>query len=141
RLVASPAEGYGREERAVGLDEQAFGRDCASDFAQVLRLLERDVSGERDHEAEFEHLFGHRQAAAEAVHDAAARRARPLRAEYLDRLGVGLARMDDDGKALLLRQPQLTRKDLALHVARRVVVVKVQTDLAPSDDRRAAPDD
>src|ERR1043165_2217918 len=71
RLVSPSAKGHGREVWAVGLDEQAFGRHCARNLAQVLGLLEGDVAGERDHEAEFERRLGQRRPAAEAVHDAA----------------------------------------------------------------------
>src|SRR5579885_763462 len=141
RFVAPTAERHGREVRAVGLDEQAFERDGQRDFAQILRLLERDVTRERDHEAEFQNGLGHPRAAAEAVHDPAALRARHLGAKYLDRLVVGLARMNDDGQALCLRKPQLSCEHFALHLARRVVVMIIQTDLAKSDDALAAAQD
>jgi hypothetical protein len=49
-----------------------------------------------------------------------------------DREGVvgRLARMNDDRQVELARQRDLRRKHLALHVARREVVVVVEPDLA-----------
>ena len=50
------------------------------------------------------------------------------------RLVVGLAGVDDDGQAHLAGQAELPAEDLALDVARRVVVVEVEADLADGHD-------
>ena len=53
-------------------------------------------------------------------------------------LVVGLARVDDDRQRDLAREPELAPKHLPLHLARRVVVVKVQPDLAHRHDASVA---
>ncbi len=136
-FVPPPAQRHGREVRAVGFDEEPVGRHAERHLAQLVGLLESHVARERDHEAEAEHFVRHPLPAAEAVHDAAQGTARRCRAKHLDRLFVRLARVDDDGQPRLARDPELTREDLALHVARRVVVMIVKPDLAPRDDALA----
>ena len=42
--------------------------------------------------------------------------------------------MNDDGKPCLLRKCHLIAEDAVLHIARRMIVVVVETDLAPGDD-------
>jgi len=49
--------------------------------------------------------------------------------EYLDRVGVGLPRVDHHGPADLARQPELHAEHFALDVARCEVVVIVEPDL------------
>ena len=54
--------------------------------------------------------------------------------EDRDRVLLGLARVDDDRKAQLAGQAHLLAEALALELARGVVVVVVQPDLAVGDD-------
>src|SRR5690349_15760872 len=51
----------------------------------------------------------------------------------LDRFRFGFARVNDDGHFAFAGGTQLSFESLDLHVLRRVVVMKVETNLAPRD--------
>ncbi len=55
-------------------------------------------------------------------------------AEHLERIRPGFARVDHDRLPRLARQIQLSLEDLALHVARREIVMVVEPDLADGQD-------
>src|ERR1043165_6572743 len=99
RLIASPTKRHRRQIRAIGLDQQPLQRNAARDRAQILRLLKGHVARKRDHKAKLKQALGHLPRAAEAMHAPALRRTAPLRAQDIDGILIGLARMDDDGKA------------------------------------------
>ena len=56
---------------------------------------------------------------------------RQLVAQDADGVVFGFARMYDHRQLRFPRQTQLTTKDFALHLARRVIVVIVEANLAP----------
>src|ERR1044072_6209952 len=72
-------------------------------------------------------------AAAEAVNHTGTLSTTVLVLQNVDRLVFGFARVNDDRHTRFLRGAQLPAEDPPLHIARRVVVVEVETDLAPRD--------
>src|SRR5205085_9348757 len=138
RFVAPAAKWDWREKRAIGFNEQPVERYAARDGAQRLGVLKRDVAGKRDQQTEFEGRFGQRPTAAEAVHDAAKFRPAPFSAQDRRRVYVSFARVNDHGQLRRTRQTQLPREDFALRFARRVVVMIIEANLAPSQHARTA---
>ena len=57
----------------------------------------------------------------------------PFRPQYLNGLSFRLARVDDDWQPRVTRQSELTTKRGHLHLARRVVIVKIESDFSPGD--------
>ncbi len=70
-LVATATVRHGREQRRVGLDEQAFERKSGGDLAQLRGVLEGQDSGERDVEPARDALACERCVTREAVDHAA----------------------------------------------------------------------
>src|SRR5207237_9979203 len=120
--------------------EDAIGRRPRGDLVHALRALEGDDAGEREVEAELERALGEGSVLAEAVDDAADV-AGAFGGEDVERVLGRFARVDDDRLADLPREADEPREDGALHVARRVIVVVVESDLADGDDDRLARED
>src|SRR2546421_12383942 len=103
RLIAFSAKRNGRQVRAICFDKQSLNRNMTSNFAQIFRLLERDDTSKRNHKTEFDDPLHHCSAAAEAMHHAAARRTFQLFAQDIDRIILGLARVNDHRKICFAR--------------------------------------
>ena len=72
--------------------------------------------------------------ACKTVHDAGQTGGFPVSAQDVNRVGPGVASMNDDGQVEFLRNRKLTAEHFALNVARRVVVVVIETSLADRDN-------
>src|ERR1043166_871611 len=129
RLVAFSAGGHRGKKRAVGLDEQAIERHDPRYLLQLERARKRHDARQRKMKADVERALRHCAIAGETVKDAADVAGVLLR-EDAKRILCGFTRVDDDGQGATGRQPNLLAKDLPLHVARREIVVIVETDLA-----------
>ena len=114
RFVASAALGCRRQVRTVGLHQPAVRRDRGGHGAQRLGARKRHDARERHVEAARHGRVGQRLIAREAVEDAA----RPPgsgRVEHLERVGIGLPRVDHDRQVTFDGQRHLPPEDLALH--------------------------
>src|SRR5258705_174004 len=67
------------------------------------------------------------------MNDSAESRVFPLFVEDRDRIGLRFASVNRDREPSLTRHSQLPFECFALHLTGRVVVMKIQTDLAPGD--------
>src|SRR5207253_1798074 len=132
-LVALAAVRDGCEVRGVGLHEDAVQGDRLGDVAQHRRVVESDDAGEREIKPQVQRVLCQPGVAREAVKDPADL-AGLLLLENRDRVFLGIARVDNDRQLELARKTYLLAKARALHVARGVVVVVVQPDLAVGDD-------
>src|SRR5258705_5696333 len=72
--------------------------------------------------------------AGEAVQNPAEASWPPVFVDHVQTIGPGIAAVNDDGKLCLLRKGHLIAEDAVLRFARRMIVVVVETDLAPGDD-------
>ena len=118
----------GREERAVGLHEQAVERATRGGRADVGRVLERDDAAERHVHTRAQAALGLVGPAGEAVQDGALGHA--FRTEDVEELVPRIARVDDERELMCVGQRDLRRERGALRVARRVFVVIVEAALA-----------
>ena len=130
-LVALAAHRLRREVGAVGLGEDAVGRHLRRGEAQVDRLRERRVAGERDVPAALERRLEQVRRGEAVQHDRAGEVG-----ERSERVGVGRARVDDGGLAGLGGDVELLREEAQLLVARRVVAEPVETGLPHRDRAR-----
>src|SRR5690242_10473722 len=130
-LVALPAIGDRREIGGVGLGENAIVRHEAQQLV-VRPLPEGDDAAERDVPSGIECHSGEFVAPRVAVEHSAD----PLQAGFAHhrhRVGLRLARVDDDGDAVRAREGELRGECGALAIARRVIVVIVEPTLADRD--------
>ena len=134
RLVRLPSDRLRREVGAVRLREEPLGRNGTRRDTQVVRVLVGDVAGERDVPALLDRLVEKRDRREAVQHD---RPVEPL-PEDGDGVLVRRAVVDHDGQLRLLREAELVDEQLRLRVARRVVAVVVEADLAEPDDLRVA---
>src|SRR5260370_30352975 len=72
------------------------------------------------------------------MQNASERRSLAFSSQNIDCFLFSLARMNDDRQVALPCRLQLTPEDGNLSLARRIVVVKVQTDFTPCDNAPAA---
>ena len=120
-----PRSGWGEEVGAVGLGEDAVGRDVRGALTQVGRLRIRDVPGKRDVVAALEGGLEERRRG-EAVQDH-----RSLKApQGRERVLVGRACVHDDRLAELVGEPELPLEEAELGVVRRVVAEVIEAGLA-----------
>src|SRR2546426_2216414 len=75
------------------------------------------------------------------MHDSAPAWFVPLGPQYLNRVVFGFACVDDHRQASLTGESQLPAKYFSLYVARRIVVVIIETNLAPGDHAGAVFDE
>src|SRR6185437_5062787 len=115
-LVARAADGLRREVRAVGLGEQALGRNETRRRPKLRSLWIRYVACEGDVPAAFERRFEERRRG-EAVEDDLPGKRREQREGVL----VGGPGVDDGGLSELLGEPELRLERSPLGVAGRVV--------------------
>jgi hypothetical protein len=129
RLAPFSAEWNGREIGAVGLHENPIeGRPCR-DIPDCARISERHDPRERQVEPQVERPRGERTVLTEAVNDATDfPGALPL--EDRERVLGGGAGVNDDRFFYLARKPDEARKHIALNLARRMVIVVVEANLA-----------
>jgi len=121
----------GSEVGCIRLDKYAVIGDRADNIV-AAPVLERDDAAEGDVPACIECRAGEICSAGKAVQDAAD--AFPARLAYHRRgIVVRVARVHNDSTIETLRQLQLHRECPALSVARRVVVVVVESALADGD--------
>lgn len=131
RLIALAAMRNGSEVRRIRLDKYAVIGDRA-DNVVATPVLERDDAAERDVPACIECRAREICAAGKTVQDAAD--AFPARLAYhRRRVVVRVARVHNDRTIETLRQLELHRECPALSIARRVVVVVVESALADGD--------
>src|SRR5207247_1695660 len=97
-LVALAPVGLGREERAVGLDDEAVAGHELRHLGERAGLRVGHRPRERDQQSQVEAALGNRRVAGEAVHDPTGLAHRPL-GEDRQRLLVGVAAMDEHGLA------------------------------------------
>ena len=107
-----------REKGTIGFDQEIVERDLFRDLAQVFGFAKGHDPGKRDHEIDFERLFGKFFAAGETVKDSAALCIMVLRAEDFDRLPFGLACVNDHRHVALARRAKLASECFQLHIAR-----------------------
>src|SRR6185503_16515714 len=118
-----------REVRAIRLDEDAIGGSAACDLVDRMRILERYDARERQVETEIESTLREALILAEAVDDPA-HLASALALENRERFARCGAGVDDERLFHRARERHHATKDFALHVARRVIVMVVEPDLA-----------
>ena len=128
RLVPFPTVRNGREIGRVRLDQQAILWGERRRFSNIVRFWECQNAAEAEMKAQFQRLFRLARAASEAVHDAAVWQA--VLSDHGEGIVPGFACVNDDGPFRLSGQNQLRREHGALHVARRKVVMVIETDLA-----------
>ena len=112
----------------------------AGGVANVLRFGIGDVAGKGEDEAEIERGAGVIDGAGEAVQHAGEAAGGPMLANQAQHIVpgvlavVGRAAVNDDGQLGGLCHLHLLNEDALLHVAWRVIVEVVESDLAPGDD-------
>ena len=132
-LVSFSPKRHRRQVRAISLNQETIEWKLARNLTQVLRVFESQIAGKRNVETEVNCVAGHLQTAAEAVHDTARFIAGEFLPKDVDRICVGFARMNHDRQIARLRQPQLSSKDFALYLARRMIVMIIKPDFSPGD--------
>ena len=105
-------------------------RDIAGDGAQLPGGLEGDDTGERDIKSEFERPLRQQTAGGEAMDDAGRRL---FLGQDGNRLGVGVAAVDDERQSGADRRARMNAKRGFLVGARAVVVVEVEPGFADAD--------
>ncbi len=135
RLVGLSALRDRREIRAVRLHEDSVERCPLRNVLDGERSLERDDAREREIEAEVQGARRERAIFAEAMDDAADVGG-TFAFEDLERVGRGATRVNHDRLLHVAREVNQARERLSLYVARRVVVVVVESDFADGDDLR-----
>src|SRR5690606_33050979 len=134
RFVPLSSERDWRQEGTIGFNKKFSKRNDASRVPQILGLLERDVSRERDHKSERHQRLRHLRRSAEAVHYSAETIPRAFLCQYLNCFVIRVAAVNYDRKSEVPRYPNLSPENLLLDIARTVVVVIVEPDLAPRDN-------
>ncbi len=124
------------KERRVRFREHSIERQHRGYIAHRLHFGIGDVTGERDHEAHIDSAPCVFNRAGEAMEDAAQAGGAPGFVDDLQAIGPGVAAVDDDGELGRAGLVELAPEDLLLHLARRVVVVIVEANLAPGDYAR-----
>src|SRR3546814_5570947 len=104
RLAGLAAVRNGGEEGGVGFDQQAALRQPFGGRLQIGGIPEGHDPRNRDIEAEIERLAREIVARGKAMDDARISRLPHFLAEQPQRVGLGLARVDDDRQAGLLRR-------------------------------------
>src|SRR5204863_5356140 len=104
--------------------------------SQVFRFLESNDAGKGNVAAQLKRLLRQPETAAETMHDRGKPAARPMRFQYLNCLSLSLARMNYRWKISIASKLELTPKDFQLRLARRIVVVEVESNFAPCDNAR-----
>ena len=124
-----------RQKRAVGLDQQAVERHHLRDFLQLERAWKRDDAGKREVEAE--------SSARRAIARSPVKQwntppisSRVSSLEDAKRVVLRLAGVNHDRQTPLRAPAGSARERPLLHVARREVVVVVETDLAEAARER-----
>ena len=142
RLVAASAVRNRREQRRVGLDQQALERQRLRHRAQLGRVVEREDAGERDVEAAREAVVARTRrspvkqwitpptCSAPASSKIARISSKASRVSRLGRTWI------TSGWPTRAREPDLRAQRLALRVARRVLVPVVEPALADRDHAR-----
>ena len=132
-LALLPPERHRREIRTVRLDKKAIERGPRRNLLHRSRVLERHDAGEIKIEPESEGARRERAIFAEAVDDAS-HVSRPLALEDVERVAGRRPRMNDDGLVRVARERNQACEDVALGLARRVVVVVIETNRAYGRD-------
>src|SRR6476661_526175 len=130
-FVALAAIGDPREVWRVGLGEAAIVRHETQQVV-VRPLPEGDDAAEGDMPADVERRA--REVVAPGVTVQHAAHPLPARfADHRDGVVLGVARMDDDGDAMLVGEGELRGEGRALAVARRMIVVVIESAFADGD--------
>jgi hypothetical protein len=133
RLVPFPSEGNGCEIWGIGLHEQAIPRHQSQQVV-VRPFLEGHDPAERDVPARLERELGQRTGARIAVQDAEDARGSSI-ANHRACVVFRVSGVDDYGLVHLIGERNLGRECRALHLARRIVVMIVESALADRDGR------
>ena len=137
-LVALAAEALRGEEGGIRLDEDGIERKNGGNIAQGLGFGIGEITGKGDAETHVEAAVGVVKSAAETVEDAAEACVGPILPQNGDAIGPGFATMNDYRFSDTVGDGELVAEDLLLNVARRVVVVIVESDFAPADNANVA---
>jgi 16S rRNA (adenine1518-N6/adenine1519-N6)-dimethyltransferase len=141
-LIALAAVGRRSKPGSVGLNQDAVERHASSNIAERLRFRVCDVSSEGNKEPKVERAPSLLPSASKAVHDTAKARSSPELVQNQEdivpgvRRFVGSAAMDEDWALACSGDFKLADQALALHIARRALVIVVKTDLAAGNDFR-----
>src|SRR5258708_33017983 len=134
-LFRSPAPpGLRRKVRSVRLNQNLLQRQFLRNVANALRFRIGGISRERNKETHFDSAPRIFKRAGEAVENPAEAGRSPVFFEHVQTIGPGIAAMNDDGQFCLLGQYHLIAEDAVLRIARRMIVVVVETNLAPRND-------
>src|SRR5262249_694809 len=129
-----------RKKWRVSFDENAVKRRVLSRFPNLLRFREGNISSEGNHETHVESTQSMLPGAGEAVEDSTQTTGGPLLSEHGQAFVPGViaalrrSAVDHDRQLDRARQFHLFEKDNLLYCSRRMVVVIIQSDLAPGDD-------
>ena len=133
-LVALSSPGNRREVGRIGLSKERLRRNTTDYVGQLTPLLERDDACHADKQTQFNRTMGLGDRSGPTVHHPS-----PLRRSALDQLQsiiVCLAAMDDHRKVRLISEFELPPESCPLRIARREVIVVVETDLADRNNTR-----
>ena len=139
-FVAFAAMRYRREIRGIGFEQQAIGRRDAGGFANFRGFGKSGDTAKSEMEAEIQAFAGCFGVACEAVHDAGQASWFPVCAQDADRVGPGVASMDDDGHSGVGGNFELTDEDGRLRLFRNSPVV-IEADLTERLDFRVFSND
>src|ERR1700745_1324813 len=129
-----------RKKWRVSFEENAVKRRVLGGLPNLLRFREGNISSEGNHETHVESTQGMLPAACEAVEDSTQTTGGPLLSEHRQTILPGViaalrrSAVDHDRQLGRARQFHLFKKDKLLYLSRRMIVVVIQSDLAPGDD-------
>src|SRR5437868_1325389 len=139
RLITLAAMRNRRQKRRVGFNQHAIQRDLLGRIANLLRLRKSNVSRKRNHEPHIERPFSMRPMPGKTMQNAPQSARRPTFANQLQTFVpcilavVGWAAVNHNRQLRRSRQFHLPRKNLPLHVPRRVVIKIIQPNLPPGN--------
>ena len=140
-LVALAAMRHRREKRRIGLNEHAVERNHAGSVANVLRLGKGDVAGKGDHEAQIERRMCVSTVPVKQCRTPPNPARRPVLAIRRRESSHAFSLLSEGRQWMMMGSlaacaNSSCEEDPLLHVARRMIVKVVETDLAPGNDLR-----
>ena len=126
----------GCQKRGIGFDQQPVFGYRRRDGLQIPGIFERHDPRDRDKQPKVERRLGKVVAGGEAMNHAGIRRPFHLFPEQRQRVGFGIASVDDNRQAGLLRRVDMAAKTILLPRPIALVVIIVEPGLADPDYAR-----
>ena len=130
RLVWFAAHWHRRQKRGVGFHQNAILGRGQCNFANNLGITKSQDAGKTDIEADVNGTARQFRSRAEAMQHPGKSAFPHLVLNYICDVRISLAGMNDDGQIQFARRRDLGAKALSLTVARRIIIMIIQSGLA-----------